>query len=287
MKGQWKGFFSGVIVTMLVLCLVVPVLADSVRQLNASFSGIKIMLDGQTIEPKDANGSTVEPFAVDGTTYLPLRAVAGALGLGVDWDQANQTAKLTTLGRTDGINITVNGQKIQPKDANGNTVEPFALNGTTYLPVRAVAEALNMNVEWDSSTNTAVLTDKNSQSNENQEIVNSIDIPLQGNHTVSIIQVDEENLPPIVVSIKFSTVDVNRMMYVIAIVTSELTNNGKFNFMISAKDGTNNFVSEYSYGNWDHILFPESFANTVRNENYPEFDSDVRTITTVVKELPF
>lgn len=160
MREQWKGFISGVIVTVLVFCLVVPVLADSVRQLDATFSGIKITLDGKTVEPKDANGTVVEPFAVDGTTYLPLRAVASALGLGVDWDQANQTAKLTTLGRTGGINITVNGQKIQPKDANGNAVEPFALDGTTYLPVRAVAEALNMNVEWDSGTNTAVLTDK-------------------------------------------------------------------------------------------------------------------------------
>lgn len=34
------------------------------------------------------------------------------------------------------IKIYVDGVKIDPKDANGNTVEPFIYNGTTYLPVR-------------------------------------------------------------------------------------------------------------------------------------------------------
>ncbi len=36
-----------------------------------------------------------------------------------------------------------------PKDANGNVVEPFTMNGTTYLPVRAISNALEKDVEWD------------------------------------------------------------------------------------------------------------------------------------------
>ena len=47
------------------------------------------------------------------------------------------------------IKISLNGQTITPKDANGNTVEPFAISGTTYLPVRAVGEALGLDVDWD------------------------------------------------------------------------------------------------------------------------------------------
>ena len=38
------------------------------------------------------------------------------------------------------IKIYVDGIKIDPKDAAGNVVEPFIYNGTTYLPVRAVAD---------------------------------------------------------------------------------------------------------------------------------------------------
>jgi hypothetical protein len=47
------------------------------------------------------------------------------------------------------IAIYVNDAKISPKDAAGNAVEPFISDGTTYLPVRAVAEALGLTVTWD------------------------------------------------------------------------------------------------------------------------------------------
>jgi hypothetical protein len=50
------------------------------------------------------------------------------------------------------IAIYVNDVKISPKDAGGNAVEPFIADGTTYLPVRAVAEALGLTVSWDGST---------------------------------------------------------------------------------------------------------------------------------------
>lgn len=52
------------------------------------------------------------------------------------------------------IKICVDGNEIVPKDANGNVVEPFVSNGTTYLPVRAVGEALGKEVTWDGTTNT-------------------------------------------------------------------------------------------------------------------------------------
>lgn len=47
------------------------------------------------------------------------------------------------------IKIYVDGTMIQPKDAEGNKVEPFIYDGTTYLPVRAVSEALGKTVFWD------------------------------------------------------------------------------------------------------------------------------------------
>ena len=34
------------------------------------------------------------------------------------------------------------------KDSKGNKIEPFIYNGTTYLPVRAVSEALGEEVRW-------------------------------------------------------------------------------------------------------------------------------------------
>ena len=52
------------------------------------------------------------------------------------------------------IKLVVDGVPITPKDASGNVVEPFASQGTTYLPVRAIGEALGKDVKWDGETKT-------------------------------------------------------------------------------------------------------------------------------------
>lgn len=53
-----------------------------------------------------------------------------------------------------GITIVVDGQKVNPTDAKGNAVNPLVYNGTTYLPVRAVADALKKAVYWDGPNQT-------------------------------------------------------------------------------------------------------------------------------------
>lgn len=59
----------------------------------------------------------------------------------------------------EGVTIVVDGKKINPTDANGNPVEPMIYNGTTYLPVRAVANAFGKAVAWDGATTTVYLGD--------------------------------------------------------------------------------------------------------------------------------
>ena len=60
----------------------------------------------------------------------------------------------------DNIKIKINGEEIIPKDAAGNAVEPFIVDGTTYLPVRAVGEALGKDVSWDGTNKTVSIDDK-------------------------------------------------------------------------------------------------------------------------------
>ena len=64
---------------------------------------------------------------------------------------------------TNGIKIFVDGQKLNPRDVTGNIVEPFIYNGTTYLPVRAVANALDKAVYWDGPNYTVYLGDMNGE----------------------------------------------------------------------------------------------------------------------------
>lgn len=55
------------------------------------------------------------------------------------------------------IKLYVDGGQITPKDSSGEVVEPFIYNGTTYLPVRAVGEAVGKTVTWDPDTNSIYL----------------------------------------------------------------------------------------------------------------------------------
>lgn len=68
------------------------------RTAELFYNNIKIMINGKDVVPTDANGNAVEPFTIEGTTYLPVRAVASALGMNVGWDAATSTVTLDNPG---------------------------------------------------------------------------------------------------------------------------------------------------------------------------------------------
>lgn len=59
----------------------------------------------------------------------------------------------------DPINVQVNGEVFQPTDVTGKEVPVFAYQGTTYAPLRALAEAYGLEVGYDASANMATVTD--------------------------------------------------------------------------------------------------------------------------------
>jgi hypothetical protein len=70
--------------------------ASGAKTISASYGDIKIYVNQNRIEPRDANGNAVEPFISDGTTYLPVRAVAEALGQEVSWDGDTKSVYIGT-----------------------------------------------------------------------------------------------------------------------------------------------------------------------------------------------
>lgn len=91
--------------------------------------------------------------------------------------------KQATLDYT-GIKITLDGSAITPTDATGNVVEPFAIEGTTYLPVRGIANALGLEVGWDQATQTVKLERKDTP---------APDAPAEG-ATVNTVLVDQKGI---------------------------------------------------------------------------------------------
>lgn len=117
MKGNFRSFVSGGLVTLVLVGLVGTAAATvGQRTENLDYSNIKVTLDGQQVNLVDANGKAVEPFAISGTTYLPVRAVADALGLNVSWDSETSTVVLST------------GETPDPSDSQGVQIGNYAVS---------------------------------------------------------------------------------------------------------------------------------------------------------------
>lgn len=161
-----KKLLSTFLCVVLLLGLSIPVFAAP-QSGTVNYCMVEIIVDGAKIVPKDANGKLVEPFIYNGSTYLPVRSVANALGLDVDWESgmvkltsgAERTAAIgdpsmserevsIPMGGQD-TKVSLDGEVLELKDAAGNSVTPIISNGTTYLPVRAIADSLNVPVYWD------------------------------------------------------------------------------------------------------------------------------------------
>lgn len=80
--------------------------------------------------------------------------IAGILVAALVIPAAATTGWVTKNLRYDNVKVTLNGKVL---DLQGDR-EPFAINGTTFLPVRAVSEALGVVVNWDDQTKTVILT---------------------------------------------------------------------------------------------------------------------------------
>lgn len=61
------------------------------------------------------------------------------------------------------INVLVDGEVFQPKDAKGNDVLIFTYNGTTYAPLRALAEAYGLEVGYDGERHIATVSKQPAQ----------------------------------------------------------------------------------------------------------------------------
>ena len=82
-----------------------------------------------------------------------------------------------------GVSITLRGEKWTPKDSDGSTLYPITYNGSTYLPVRAVAEATGLPVEWKGETQTVALGESKTEAvkmSENEIVMKYIDVYING-----------------------------------------------------------------------------------------------------------
>ena len=83
-----------------------------------------------------------------------LTLLAGMLAVPTLASTGSRTARLDYQN----MKVTLDGQVLNLTDSTGAPVEPFTINGTTYLPLATIGRVLGLDVSWDGSTNTVVLS---------------------------------------------------------------------------------------------------------------------------------
>jgi len=108
---------------------------------------LTVLVDGKPVEFKDA-----APQVLMGRTMVPMRGIFEAIGAYVEYDDANHTIKAQKNNESVDLRL---GSRIAKKNGAEILMEvkPQLLGGTTMVPLRFIAEALDAKVEFDKANN--------------------------------------------------------------------------------------------------------------------------------------
>ncbi|WP_187355532.1 copper amine oxidase N-terminal domain-containing protein [Paenibacillus tengchongensis] len=138
-----KRLFSLLAVSVLALILAVPVLAAE-KPIAVSINGSNVAFPAGT------------PYLSNNSVLVPFRAVFEKLGLNVLWDAKSGTV----TGKGNDLTITLKvGSTRATVDSivKKLTVAPVTKAGTTYVPLRFIAEATGGTAVWNASTRSVVI----------------------------------------------------------------------------------------------------------------------------------
>lgn len=103
-------------------------------------------------------------------TLVPARGVFEAMGAKVEWEQESQTVTINSSSNTTRIILTIDNptmtvytfSSLLNADKNEVTLDvaPQILNDRTMIPLRAISEALNANVDWNAEEYKVDITTK-------------------------------------------------------------------------------------------------------------------------------
>ena len=121
------------------------------KQVTYKAPPVTIKLDGEVLN------SDVPAVIIDDRTLVPIRIITESTGASVDWDGESYQVTINTGDKR--VKLKINSSEM---DINGSKVKlevPAKLiNDRTMVPVRAITEVLGLDVGWDSSTYTVLLT---------------------------------------------------------------------------------------------------------------------------------
>lgn len=150
--------FKGFIILSLIVVFLIPDFCSAAPKIN-------LTLDGKEIQ------SDVAPFVKNNRTYVPIRVISEKLGMKVNYTKEytygnSEEVPVITLTDKNGRVITIDDLLIFSSDGitYNDDIEPRIFkNNRTFLPIRYVANALHIDINWNSATSTVELKRNNNE----------------------------------------------------------------------------------------------------------------------------
>ena len=104
------------------------------------YKGVKVYLGGKEL----SRGG----YLINDTTYVPLRAASELIGGSISYDAKTRTATVTARGLS--MTVSDGGYIVYANDRPLASRTPAVIlaDGSMYIPVRTLAKALGLSVEW-------------------------------------------------------------------------------------------------------------------------------------------
>ena len=113
--------------------------------------GIRVFARGKELK------FDVQPIITNGRSLIPIRQIAEALGLS-DNDVSYSNGTVTINNGSSQIQFSNNGRQAYLNGkADSLDVPPQIVNGRMMVPLRAISQFFNRNVQWDASSETVTI----------------------------------------------------------------------------------------------------------------------------------
>lgn len=117
---------------------------------------VTVLINGETLVIPEGD---TQPYIEEGRTLVPMRAIFEALGAQVSWDQDTKTVVSYDPVSDVSITMQVDSATIFVGETPIELDVPARLvNDRTVVPVRAIAEGMHSQVDWDQNTRTVTVT---------------------------------------------------------------------------------------------------------------------------------
>ena len=155
--------------------------ALAVKQDTAKTYQLSLRVDGMSVYMLNEKMQELPAIFYNDSYYISLRTAGEWLGKNVSWNRDTKTISFTgttqpkyykasdvntndfvkytsggdvNITQRDDITVLIDGKEQKFYTESNNIIYPIMYNDSTYLPVRSIANLLNMSIDWKNATET-------------------------------------------------------------------------------------------------------------------------------------